>query len=48
MESYDNDGLLLAMDDDLFPIETENIECGSVYYFPMIASGCSIREFTAT
>lgn len=29
MESYDNDGLLLAMDDDLFPIETENIECGS-------------------
>ena len=23
MDSYDNDGLLLAMDDDLFPIEAE-------------------------
>lgn len=23
MDSYDNDGLLLAMDDDLFPLEEE-------------------------
>ena len=26
MDSYDNDGLLLAMDDDLFPLETEKPE----------------------
>ena len=31
LESNDNDGLLLEMDDDLFPVdeETEATECGS-------------------
>ncbi len=31
MDSYDNDGLLLAMDDDLFPVDdtAEAPECGS-------------------
>lgn len=26
MESYDNDGLLLFLDDDLFPVQTEQEE----------------------
>lgn len=29
MDSYDNDGLLLFLDDDLFPAEDDDEPCGS-------------------
>ena len=42
MDSYDNDGLLLAMDDDLFPVDdaTEATECGSIIPLPNKTATC--------